>query len=468
MVRQERGAPLGAGALSESSWQGSDRRRVERRRSSERRKRQAAAPTGPWSDLHRPLRTLIFLLIAAALIQIYHQSEYIAGKIFDVLLLFVFAAIIALLLTPVVDRVQAFPMFQKRRSLAVLAVNLSLLLLLGVLIALLIPGIVSQAGSLSDQAPHLLGQAEGSTASLQAWLNARGIPIHLALPTNVSSLIAPALGSVVEVFTGVLGGLINLLLVAVIAIYLQIEGRDMIAALRQLFPGRQQFFDFTLVAAGSTLARYVQGQVIFAAIVAVVTAIALSVVGVHFALVIAVITFFLELVPLAGAPIAMALAVAIALIQGPVVTLEAAGATLAIHGALAYTLGMKIVGDATRIHPLVAMLALVLGAQLGGLLGALFAIPIAGILNVYLGALYRGRRGEEAFALPDQAAATTLSDLPNLGVEISQMAAEKRTADVSRKRAAATKAAPPAQASRSRAKAPPAKGGAAAKPTPGS
>jgi predicted PurR-regulated permease PerM len=427
VVGQERGAPLGAGALSQSSWQGPDRRRKEPRRSADQRKREVA-PTGPWSDLHRPLRTLIFLLIAAVLFQIYHQSEFIAGKIFDVLLLFVFAAIIALLLTPLVDQVQAVPMFQKRRSLAVLVVNLALVALLSVLIALLIPGIASQASSLNDQGPHLRSQAEASIASVQGWLNGRGIPIHIALPSNVSSLIAPVLGSAVQVFTGVLGGLINLLLIAVIAIYLQIQGRDMIAALRQLFPARQQFFDFTLVAAGSTLARYVQGQVIFAAVVATLTAIALSAVGVHFALVIALITFFLELVPLAGAPIAMVLAVAIALIQGPVVSLETAGATLAIHGALAYTLGMKIVGDATRIHPLVAMLALVLGAQLGGVLGALFAIPIAGILNVYLGALYRARRGEEAFVLPDQSAATTLDDLPNLGEEITQMAAEERTA----------------------------------------
>jgi predicted PurR-regulated permease PerM len=404
-----------------------------------------ATPTGPWSDLHRPLRWLIFLLIAAVLFQIYHQSEFIAGKIFNVLLLFVFAAIIALLLTPLVDKVQTVPGFEKRRSLAVLVVNLTLLLLLSGLIALMVPGIASQASSVSDQAPRVLSQAQGTATDVQRWFNDRGVPIHIALPSNLNSLIAPLLGSAVEVFTGVLGGLINVLLIAVIAIYLQIQGRQMIAALRQLFPDRQQFFDFTLVAAGSTLARYVQGQVIFAAIVATLTAIALSIVGVHSAMLIAVITFFLELVPLAGAPIAMVLAVAIALIQGPVVTLEAAAATLAIHGALAYTLGMKIVGDATRVNPLVAMLALVLGAQAGGLLGALFAIPIAGIINVYLGALYRARRGEDAFVLPDRPVATTLDHLPNLGEEITQMAAEERI-EASGERTAAGKTARSRQA----------------------
>src|SRR5258708_24339101 len=72
------------------------------------------------------------------------------------------------------------------------------------------------------------------------------------------------------------------------------------------------------------------------------------------------------------------------------------------------------------------MLALVLGAELGGVLGALFAIPIAGILNVYLGALYRARRGESAFVLPTQSEPTTLEHLPNLAEEITQMAEQER------------------------------------------
>src|SRR5258708_39098924 len=91
------------------------------------------------------------------------------------------------------------------------------------------------------------------------------------------------------------------------------------------------------------------------------------------------------------------------------------------------------------------MLALVLGAELGGVLGALFAIPIAGILNVYLGALYRARRGESAFVLPAQSEPTTLDPLPNLGEEITQMAEEERIGgrrQVARKPAVKTSAAP--------------------------
>jgi predicted PurR-regulated permease PerM len=407
-----------------SSAQEIERRRINRRKA-QRGKAEAAMPTGPWSDLHRPLRTLVYVLIAAVLIQIYHQTEYIAAKVFDVLLLFLFAAIVAMLLTPLVDRIEEHPLLRNRRALAVLILNLLLMAILVGFLALLIPSVASQGDSLGHQAPRLMGQLRDGVTAIESWLNDRGIPIHVAIPTNVETLIAPALGSVVQIVTSVLGGLINLLLIAVIAIYLQLRGREMIAALRQVFPSQQAMFDFTLVTAGSTLAGYVRGQVIFAAILAAATGVVLAVLGVHFALVIAVITFFLELVPLVGAPIAMVLAVAIAVLQGPVVALETLGATVVLHGVLAYSVGMKLLGDATRTHPLVAMLALVLGAQLGGVLGALFAIPIAGILNVYLGALYRARRGEKAFTLPPEGHPDPLDHLPNLGEEITQMAEEE-------------------------------------------
>jgi predicted PurR-regulated permease PerM len=407
-----------------SSAQEMERRRINRRKA-QRRKAEAAVPTGAWSDLHRPLRILVYVLIAAVLIQIYHQTEYIAAKIFDVLLLFVFAAIVAMLLTPLVDRIQEYPPLHQRRAMAVLILNLLLTALLAGFLAILIPSVAAQGSSLGHQIPQLMGQLRDAVTTVESWLNARGIPVHLAIPTNVESLVAPALGSALQIVTGVLGGLINLLLIVVISIYLQIQGREMVAALRQVFPHQQAWFDFALVTAGSTLAGYVRGQVIFAAILAVATGVVLAVLGVHFALVIAVITFFLELIPLVGAPIAMVLAVAIALLQGPVVTVETLGATVLLHGVLAYTVGMKVVGDATRVHPLVAMLALVLGAQVGGVLGALFAIPIAGILNVYLGALYRARRGEEAFTLPPEGHPAPLDHLPNLGAEITQLAEEE-------------------------------------------
>src|SRR2546421_10604792 len=74
--------------------------------------------TRAWRHLERPVRILVYLLIALTLVMLFHQSEYLVVHLFDVLLLFVFAAIIALLLTPVIDRMERLSVFKGRRGLA--------------------------------------------------------------------------------------------------------------------------------------------------------------------------------------------------------------------------------------------------------------------------------------------------------------------------------------------------------------
>jgi predicted PurR-regulated permease PerM len=381
-----------------------------------------------WSDLYGPVRVLVFLLILVSLFQIYQDAQFVINTFLSVLLLFVFAAIIAMLMTPLVDRIENIGPLRGRRGLAVLVLNAIVILVLAGILAILIPNVATQGAAFVTTFPKVANDVQGLINDVLNELSSRGIPVQAQIPQNLAgTVLAPVLGSAVQIITGALGAAVNLILVTVIAIYLQVEGRGMLASLRQLFPEQQEIFDFSVVAAGTTLVGYVRGQVIFAAIMAAYTGITLQLIGVRFALVIAVITFFLELIPLIGAPVAMVLAIGVALLQSPLVILLTAIATVGGHVVGAYTIGLKIYGQSARIHPLVAMGALVLGAQLGGILGALFAIPVAGILNVYLGALYRARSGGDAFGLPTRIVSgeQVLEELPNLGDEISQKADEE-------------------------------------------
>src|SRR3989442_4607689 len=73
-----------------------------------------------WRHLERPVRILVYLLIALSLVMLYHQTEFLVVHLFNVLLLFVFAAIIALLLTPLIDWMEALAIFKGRRVFSVL------------------------------------------------------------------------------------------------------------------------------------------------------------------------------------------------------------------------------------------------------------------------------------------------------------------------------------------------------------
>jgi predicted PurR-regulated permease PerM len=374
-----------------------------------------------WRHLEQPVRILVYLLIALTVVMLYHQSEYLIVRVFDVLLLFLFAAIIALLLTPLVDRIEKIPVFNGRRIFAVLLVYVVIIGIIAGVLALVTPALIGQA----KQLPALEGRSIAFVRDLQDAIDNAGIPLKLSLPTQTSGISTAVLGSVLGILTGTVGTLINLLLVFVISIYLLVEGRQLIATMRKLFPEHHEVYDFTLVAVGTTFGQYARGQLIMSFVMGTYTAVAMTLVGVPYAVVLGILTFFLEFLPLIGAPVGMGLAVLIALIfKGPLVALIALGVALGGHAIEAYILGPRVTGSATRIHPLVAMAALLIGAELGGILGALFGVPVAALLNVFLGAFYRARRGAEAPLSAAPSGEVHAEALPRLSEEISETTEE--------------------------------------------
>ena len=371
-----------------------------------------------WSELLRPAEVLLWLLIAVAVVELYTRASFLVTHIFSVLLLFVFAGIVALLLTPVVDAMETVMIFRKRRGLAAIALLVVLLAVISAIVALVIPSLVAQAKAL----PALVGKGQGLLSGLQDQLNSHGIPLQVQLPTG-----GPSNGAVIGSAIGILGGtlttVIDILLVTVISIYLLAQGRELIAAGRKLFPGHHAVFDFILLAVGTTMAGYARGQLIMSVGMGLYTGIGMSLVGVHYAIVLGILTFFLEFIPLVGAPLGMATAVVVALFQSPVTALLAAIVGVGGHALEAYIIGPRVSGHATRLHPLAAMGALLIGAELGGVLGALFAVPLAAIANVFLGAIYRANRGQEALTTSESGEVHPEA-LPRLGEEIGEVKEE--------------------------------------------
>jgi predicted PurR-regulated permease PerM len=374
-----------------------------------------------WRSLERPVQILVYFLIALSAVMLYHQSEYLVVHLFNVFLLFVFAAIIALLLTPVIDRMEQLALFKGRRVVAVLLLYVVIIGLIAGLIALVTPSLIGQA----KQLPALESRALAFVSFLQSTIDNAGIPLKLSLPSGAGGISTAVLGSVLGILSGTLGTLINVLLVVVISIYLLVEGRQLIASMRKLFVGHERVYDFTLLAVGTTFSQYARGQLLMSFVMGTYTGLGMTLIGVPYAVVIGILTFFLEFLPLIGAPIGMGLAVVIALVfKGPFIGLLALVVAVGGHAIEAYILGPRVMGSATRIHPLVAMAALLIGAELGGVLGALFGVPIAGLLNVLLGAIYRSQRGEDTPLSASPSGEVHAEALPRLSEEISEAADE--------------------------------------------
>ena len=361
-----------------------------------------------WQRLGRPVQALVWIAIAAGVITIYNGASGLVGHLFSVILLFIFAAVVALLLTPVIDFLQRAPVFRTHRSAAVLVLYLAIFAVIGGVMALVAPNLVDQA----RHVPQLVNQLQRSLAD-------RGINVDLnsLVPSAVS------LGNTITLVTSVAATVVAIVLVVVISFYLLVDGRGLIATLRNVFPNHTHRFDFAMVATGSVIAAYMRGQLLMSLIIGSYTALALTLIGVHYAIVIGVAAFLLEFVPIVGAVIAMALGVIVALLQSPLLALYAGIAGLLGHALEAYIIGPRVTGHVTKLHPLVAMAALLIGAEAAGILGALFAVPLAAIANIFLGAFYRSRRGDVATTTAEDGAIEEES-LPRLGEEISAVEEE--------------------------------------------
>src|ERR1700694_5510816 len=276
-----------------------------------------------WDRMGWPLRALVWLLLAATLLAIYREAESFFVHVFNVLLLFVFASIVAVVLTPVLDLTQRLRPFRSHRGIAALLLYVAFLGGLCGVGFLIGPTLVSQV----RQIPDLLSR-------LQDLLHSWGIPVNLS--TVASSFRQFSVGAPLGVVTGFVGTVVSILLVVVISVYLLIEGRAVIATLRRLFPKHTREFDFLVLAVGSTADAYVRGQVLMSLLIGVYTTLTMALLGVHYAVVLGVAAAILELVPLIGAVIAMVLAVGIALLQSPALGIAAGIGWLVGPGSAAF------------------------------------------------------------------------------------------------------------------------------------
>ncbi len=368
--------------------------------------------------LARPLKWLIYLLIVLAIVELYRQASAVVLQLTNIGLIFMFAAAIAMLVTPIVDAIQRFPIFRGHRGAAVLVLYGAIVIVVGGSAALLAPTVITDMSKLGQHVPVILDGAQHLLDNVQSSLRAFGINLSYTIPrgASIGGDISPA--SLTQL-GGLLSPLINFLLVIVISIYLTSQGRQLVATARKLFPAQERLFDFTILAVGAAVAAYVRAQLLMSLLMGLYTGITLTLLGVHYAVALGVAVFVLEMLPLVGAPIGFLLAIAVAATQSLQLAVEATVISLIGHAIEAYILGPRISGKVARIHPLAAMGALLIGAELAGILGALLAIPVAVIGNIFLGALYVSSQGRDGLLIANTPGPVGVSDLPSLADQIS-------------------------------------------------
>lgn len=194
--------------------------------------------------------------------------------------------------------------------------------------------------------------------------------------------IGSTLGHVV---TGVLLALFSLL-------FILIDGKSIWSWVVRILPSRARpAFDGAGRAGWNTLVNYARTQILVATIDAVGIGAGAFLLGLPLAIPIAVLVFLGSFVPIVGAVVTGSVAVFIALVyNGPGIALAMLLVVLGVQQLEGHVLQPLLMGAAVKVHPLAVVLVVAAGSMLAGIPGALFAVPVAAVVNVMIGYIASG------------------------------------------------------------------------------
>ncbi|MGI8624413.1 MAG: AI-2E family transporter [Solirubrobacteraceae bacterium] len=314
-----------------------------------------------------------------------------------VLLLFVVAGLIALLLNPFVTLLRRLGL---PRGVAVLAVFGVLLLLLAGIGALLANPIANQVSSIQDNVPTYVRDANRSLAGVQRFFDDKGINLQIAdqgrtALQTLGDRLTKGSGSIVEFTRAALTKLVEaslaVILLLALSVYLLLYGERIGAGVRGLVPrgdGSPQD-DFPTRIQQAVLG-YVRGQLLFSLIMGTSAGVLLFMLGLlgifpegkTYALAFGAFYGFAELIPYIGPAIGGFPPVLLALFGAhPIDALWLVIAFVVLQQLEGHIVAPNVFAQALRINPILVIFALLMGAQLYGIVGALIALPIAAMLR---------------------------------------------------------------------------------------
>ena len=207
-----------------------------------------------------------------------------------------------------------------------------------------------------------------------------------------------SLGSrVSEIGSSLVIGIISL----IISIYFTMDYEDLTKRMKEVYlagPGRTEIglkiFNGVDVFS-RTFKQFLRGQLLEACIVAALSVVALWIAGVNYFGIIGVISGICNLIPFVGPWIGAVVAVAVSLLGGGYMTaIWAVVAMIIVQQIDNHLLAPKIVGDSVGLHPVITMVVLLVGADIGGIVGMLLAVPVAATVKNLI-VLRRSRRSAD-------------------------------------------------------------------------
>ena len=270
-----------------------------------------------------------------------------------------------------------------KRAIAILIVLLSGIMLLSIIGVTVIPILIDQLNGLLERLPSYVASGSEQAKVFEIWADERNFPV------SVSSIVTDALGRVsyqlqqlsgqiLGSFFSVLGSIVDLLLTIVLTFYLLLHGTELWSDLFQIFP------DETGTKIRDSLKRtfnnYFGGQLTVASVMGVTITITFFIIKVPFAFLFGLVVGIMALFPF-GAGLSISVVSFIMALKSIWLGLRVLAIAFVIEQIVESVIAPRLLGEFTGLNPVLILVALLIGAQLGGFLGLILAVPAASFIK---------------------------------------------------------------------------------------
>ncbi len=395
----------------------------------------------------RWLDALIILLTLVTLAFMAQMLWGVLSQFSDILLLFALAALVALALDPLITQIENEPLpsglvnlaqrllgvqraagiehFRVSRLVAVAVSYVALALILVGLIAVLIPPTLQQLQQLMNQYSEIAKRGSSLTPRLMQWLADLGVrssDVNSALTGALGALqnlAALALQNALVFLQGAVNLIGNLSLVLLFSFFFALDGPRLWGQALALVP--QTYHDdvhMLAVTIDRVFGGSLRSTLLQAVLIGTGTALVLVLFGEPYVLVASLFAGLFMLIPFVGGALALVPPALATLSQNPEQALVILILLLVYQLLVVNVLMPKLLSEALGLHPLIIMASLLIGVRIGGFWGAIFGIPVAGVLATMALFFYRRSVQGTKPAAEEQVAAGEAA-VPGGGASIS-------------------------------------------------
>ncbi len=304
-----------------------------------------------------------------------------------ILVPFVLAAIFAFIFNPVVTFLSR--RIRLPRSISVILIYSIIVAVIGGFGFFLTKQITNESSELKGFIERLPETTKDQISTLPPWAQT---PASDAV-SYFENLKVLSFSSIFNFFPEALSGVVSFFIFLFAGFYFLKEGRYMLDRFLRFVPNDYKIeIEILIRKINNVLGRYLRGQLLLVFIVSLMHFIALSILGVKFALILAIFSGILEIVPIIGPIVAGAVAFSVVLITGQIgfglTPLQGAIVVAIVYFVFRqfedYFIIPHVMGRLVKLHPLLIFFAALSGGHIGGILGIILAVPIVAALRIVL------------------------------------------------------------------------------------